>query len=168
MSRKLDRLSKEDLEQAVKVSDSFRSVLKLLKISKSLIVETRQKIISLGLDHSHFRISGYPARPLSSILVNGPSNNLSTHDLKKRLIKEGVFEHECYKCNLKEWLGIKIPLELEHKNGNNKDFRIENLTLLCPNCHALSPFYRGRNTKKYKEKLSSRSSAEEQQAYTLY
>jgi hypothetical protein len=38
-----------------------------------------------------------------------------------------------------------IPLELEHKNGNNTDNRIENLTLLCPNCHALTETYRGKN-----------------------
>ena len=48
---------------------------------------------------------------------------------------------------LKSWLGAKIPLELHHINGDNTDNRIENLQLLCPNCHALTDNYRGKNIK---------------------
>ena len=55
---------------------------------------------------------------------------------------------KCYNCNLTNWLGFNIPLELEHINGDNRDNRIENLILLCPNCHALTPTYRGKNKHK--------------------
>lgn len=55
--------------------------------------------------------------------------------------------HKCESCNLEEWLGNKIPLELDHINGVNNDNRIENLRILCPNCHALTPTYRGKNIK---------------------
>ena len=41
--------------------------------------------------------------------------------------------------------GLPIPLELHHKNGNNRDNRLENIVLLCPNCHALTESYRGKN-----------------------
>ena len=43
------------------------------------------------------------------------------------------------------WNGQTIPLELHHVNGNNKDNSLENLQLLCPNCHALTSNYRNRN-----------------------
>jgi hypothetical protein len=51
----------------------------------------------------------------------------------------------CESCGLAEWLGDPIPLELEHRDGNNKNNQKENLLLLCPNCHAKTKFYRGRN-----------------------
>ena len=50
--------------------------------------------------------------------------------------------------NYKTWMGEPIPLELEHINGNHLDNRLENLTILCPNCHALTPTYRGKNIKR--------------------
>lgn len=53
--------------------------------------------------------------------------------------------HRCESCRLAEWLNEPIPLELEHCDGNNKNNQKENLLLLCPNCHARTQFYRGRN-----------------------
>jgi predicted HNH restriction endonuclease len=49
------------------------------------------------------------------------------------------------RCELTEWLGQPIPLELHHVNGERTDHRLENLQLLCPNCHALTDTYRARN-----------------------
>ena len=48
------------------------------------------------------------------------------------------------------WQNGIIALEIDHKNGNNKDNRIENLHYLCPNCHALTDTYRGKNIKTQK------------------
>ena len=85
----------------------------------------------------------YSKRPLEEILVEGRPHG--SHSLKLRLIKDGVFEHMCYACFLREWRERPIPLELEHINGVHDDNRLKNLTLLCPNCHALTPTYRGKN-----------------------
>ncbi len=65
-----------------------------------------------------------------------------------RLFKEGIKKEQCENCNNTHWLNKKIPLELDHINGNNTDNRIENLRILCPNCHALTLTYRGKNKKK--------------------
>lgn len=54
----------------------------------------------------------------------------------KRLILHGYKEWKCQKCGLTEWLNEKIPLQVHHINGNHYDNRLENLELLCPNCHA--------------------------------
>ena len=65
--------------------------------------------------------------------------------MKNQLLKIGVKTHICENCESTEWLGIKIPLELHHINGNRFDNRIENIQLLCPNCHALTENYRAKN-----------------------
>ena len=83
---------------------------------------------------------------IEQILVENSTYNNGTR-LKKRLIKEKGFEYKCYNCNLTEWMGKPIPLDLEHINGIHSDNRIENLTFLCCNCHALTDTYKGKNVK---------------------
>lgn len=105
-----------------------------------------------GIDTSHFIGQGWargrtdlPARgrPLSELLTL--EAHVNTRELKRRLIEEKVREHRCEGCGLDEWRAGPIPLELDHVNGDRSDNRLENLRLLCPNCHALTPTYRGRN-----------------------
>jgi 5-methylcytosine-specific restriction endonuclease McrA len=63
-------------------------------------------------------------------------------------LREGIFEHRCANCRNTRWLNQPIPLELDHINGNNKDNRLKNLRLLCPNCHAQTPTYRSKKRSK--------------------
>lgn len=84
--------------------------------------------------------------PLEEILVEG--SRYSTSTLRTRLLKEKVFDPRCSRCGGEEWNGLPMPLELDHINGVNDDHRIENLRILCPNCHAQTTTYRGKNKKK--------------------
>lgn len=62
--------------------------------------------------------------------------------------------HQCENCGLTEWLNQPIPLEVHHKDGNRLNNSLENLQLLCPNCHSLTDNYKGKNIKdKGKEKV---------------
>lgn len=65
--------------------------------------------------------------------------------LKHHLIRERG--HKCEHCGLDKWLKDNIPLEIDHKNGDRTDNRKENLKLLCCNCHALTPTWRGKKNK---------------------
>jgi len=59
--------------------------------------------------------------------------------LRKKLIQDGLKKDECEMCGISEWMGKKIMLELHHKNGDRYDNQLENLQILCPNCHSLTP-----------------------------
>lgn len=82
-------------------------------------------------------------KPLDQMLVRGRRGDAG--HLKKRLLREGVFEARCSVCLITRWRGRPAPLELDHVNGDRSDNRLENLRLLCPNCHAQTPTYRGKN-----------------------
>ena len=77
----------------------------------------------------------------------------SNYDTVKRKIEElhldtshmTVKQRRCECCGLTEWQGQPIALELHHINAIRDDQRLENLQLLCPNCHTLTDNYRGKN-----------------------
>jgi len=85
-------------------------------------------------------------------LIKNSKYKGGTDRLKKRLLREKIFEHKCYDCGITTWKNCVAPIELEHKNGDRFDNRIENLTLLCPNCHTFTTTYRGKN-KGFKENI---------------
>jgi 5-methylcytosine-specific restriction endonuclease McrA len=88
----------------------------------------------------------FPERRRRSVerkLVQG--RRTSTHELKTQLLALGIKEHRCEGCGRARWNSHLIPLELDHIDGDRTDNRLENLRLLCPNCHAQTPTYRGRN-----------------------
>lgn len=71
--------------------------------------------------------------------------------LKWKLIDAGYKEHKCENCGLSEWLGNPIPIELHHVDGDNSNNKLDNLKIICPNCHTLTDNYRwkgARNDKK--------------------
>jgi 5-methylcytosine-specific restriction endonuclease McrA len=85
--------------------------------------------------------------PLSDIL-EGLHPQYQSNKIRIRLIEEGVKEAKCECCNNTEWLGKPISLEVDHINGNSTDHRLDNLKILCPNCHAQTDTYRGKNINK--------------------
>jgi len=148
------RYTNEQLADAVNQSQSAAEVLRKLGLRAAggnyALVHAR--IRELGLDISHFTHQRWAGRrkptgnkqSLETILIEN-STYQNSHKLRKRLIAEGIFEARCTNCGLTEWLEHPIPLEIHHVNGDRWDHSLDNLRLLCPNCHALTATYRGKN-----------------------
>ena|SRR5215212_4644425 len=85
------------------------------------------------------------ARPRAMALEALPSARRNRGHLKKRLLRLGLKDERCELCGISEWRGRKLGLALHHMNGDGGDNRIENLQLLCPNCHSQTETFAGRN-----------------------
>lgn len=157
--------NKDTLEKLVKESYSYAEVARKLGMhSKGGNYNTlRRYIIKWNIDTRHFISRGWSKgqklqnsrMPLEFYLNN--LKPISSWGLKKKLIEAGIKKNECEICGISEWNNKPISCQLHHKNGNNKDNRLENLQILCPNCHSQTDSYAGKKlrTIKPKKKLSS-------------
>ena len=152
---KLYKYTETELIDAVSKSTSMRKTLLNLGVAPygGNYEVLKKAIRHFDLDVSHFKGQAWnkglrlPAKKaLGEYLVK--NSNISSYKLKSRLLRERLFELECSNCKNTTWLNQSIPLELDHINGDNRDNRLANLRLLCPNCHALTPTYRSKNRKK--------------------
>lgn len=80
-----------------------------------------------------------PPNKRGSILYLGTDLNITSYKLKIKLFEEGIKQERCEKCENVEWMGEKIPLDLHHIDGNRFNNNLENLQILCKNCHGLTP-----------------------------
>ena len=152
--RRVDRLTSISDDEIRAAFSQARSIADLLRqvgrVPKGGNYKTmRRRLTELGLDGKSLPGQRWAAgqrlgrRSLADLLREGVT--CSGPALVRRLIEEGLMTWRCSCCGLAEWLGECIPLELDHINGVHDDNRLENLRLLCPNCHAATPTYRGRN-----------------------
>ena len=65
------------------------------------------------------------------------TKQINSSKLRDKLFRDGLKEQRCEICGVQEWNGIKIPLELHHKDNNHFNNVFENLQILCPNCHSV-------------------------------
>ena len=152
--------TKENLENIVKDSKSYREVLrKTGRImdcggNYSLL---KKRIREFGINTDHFlgrsancgkdhKGGGKEKYKIEEIFCeNSP---VTRKVIKDYIKKHNLLIYECAICGFdgEGWEGI-TALELDHINGINNDNRLENLRYLCPNCHATTETYRGRNIK---------------------
>lgn len=150
---------KDKLEQIVSESYSFAEALRKIGLRDvgSNFKTIKKYVEEYDIDTSHFRgqtwnkgmgNTDYAAyNKLENILKE--NTNFKSDTLKYRLVKEGLKQWKCEKCgNEGVWEGEELVLELHHINGNHYDNRLENLQILCPNCHSQTDNFRNKNSLK--------------------
>lgn len=147
---RLRSYSQEEFVEAWESSTYYSEVLDKLNLNKSggslrIIKDTAQELdlsfISFYTNVSKKRVKAFS---LEEILVN-PSPYKDNRRLKSQLYAAGLKEERCEKCGLDEWLGEPLLLTLDHIDGNNRNNCLENLKILCPNCHSQTPTWCGKN-----------------------
>ena len=146
----------EELLDAVKNSISIAQVLTKLGLKpqganyKTMHSHFKKHNIDTThfLGKSHFKGQKRPnlKRNIQELLIKNDSN-IQTNKLKKRLIEEKLLQYNCSICNISNWLGNELALHLDHINGDSFDNRLDNLRLLCPNCHSQTSTYCGKKNR---------------------
>lgn len=152
----------EQLKESAQNSKSIRQVIiKLgLRGAGGNYQQIKRYIEEEKISITHFTGKGWnkglsgigkPRIALSDILKQG--SWFQSYKLKKRLFAEGLKPRNCEECGWsKQSEDGYLPLELDHINGDRYDNRLENLRVLCPNCHSLKPTHRGKNKKGFRSK----------------
>ena len=151
-----NKISNEEFTKVVKESTSVIEVLKKLKMAPygGNYSSFRSRAEYLGIDISHFISKSTGVRKAKKtpveVLFSKRHKRAAGGQLKNRLLSERLKEYKCESCGNTEWMGRPIPLETHHKDGDSFNNLLENLELLCPNCHSFTDTYRGKKLKKNK------------------
>jgi hypothetical protein len=141
-------LTKEQIEQYAKESTSWKELMtKCGYTNYGCRTYLKKKLELYDISISHFTKTITSKKYSDEELFVENSTYTTTVGIRKRLVKYHNWKLECSHCKLFEWMGQQIPIEVDHINGIHTDNRIENLRFLCPNCHALTDTYRGKNVK---------------------
>lgn len=150
------KFSDADFLNAINTSLSIRDALIKLGVAPhgGSYKSFNLRIKKLNIDTSHFTGQGHLKNKthnwskkisIDELLIANSDKVFNTK-YKERLIKEGLLLNICSKCGLKNyWQDEPITLHVDHINGDHFDHRIENLRLLCPNCHSQTPTYCSKN-----------------------
>lgn len=135
--------SREELQSIVQKVFSYRELAKQLGYQRDgggTIRSLHNMVEELKLDVSHFKGKGWTGNnpDLTAFTTNSNKKNGSTF-LKTLITIRGY--RKCESCGITEWLGQEVFLQVHHINGEHSDNRLENLMMICPNCHALTDSY---------------------------
>lgn len=144
-------ITNEEIIQACKNSKSMAEACSKLNMHFNTFARKAKKLGVYITNQSGKNIprKKSPKIPLLDIL-NGLHPSFQTNKLRKRLIKEGYKENICEICGCNGiWNNKPLALELHHVDGNRFNHSLENLMIICPNCHTQTKSFRGKNSKKH-------------------
>lgn len=143
----VDNFTKEELEEIVKESYSYRDVIKKIgytTVSGGNTKTVKNRIEKYNIDTSHFSIVGAKGITRTKENVFCKNSTASQKVLRSWYRKQDDIPYQCDCCGISEWQGKELVLQLDHINGDNHDNRLENLHWLCPNCHSQTDTFCGK------------------------
>lgn len=155
----LQKYTKEWLEELCRNSYSYAEVLAKAgrKNGGGAQSTLKEKIDKFNIDVSHFtgqkwhlspnQKDNKKSREIYSIEDIFIKNSPVTQKVMRSYVeRHQLLKYQCQKCGCDgNWQDGKISLEIDHIDGDNKNNELSNLRYLCPNCHALTETYRGKN-----------------------
>jgi len=113
------------------------------KLTGRVLSDRHKENLRIGWQKTPVRKWNREKAPISEICVlNSKFHNIY---IKRRLFEEGLKKNVCEDCGIENYNGKPLTMQIHHVNGNNKDNRLENLKMLCPNCHSQTENWSGRN-----------------------
>lgn len=141
----LQKFTLNEIKTICAKSQSYRQFALQLGYSENSIDSVKKLIDKYQLDISHFKGQGWSKDSVDMSIFQYNKSCKSDTMIRALTILRGW---KCEKCGRTEWEGQKIPLCVHHIDGNHINNQIENLQVLCPNCHAQTDNYCGRNKNK--------------------
>ena len=149
----MSQINQDSLSDILKWIDEGQSkafMVRQLKCSASTVARFIEK---QGINYSGNQSGKGLSKRRNTMSFNeylDNSKDIQSNKVRNKILSEGIKAHKCERCGNTEWKRHPIPLELHHKDGNKNHNELSNYELLCPNCHALTDNYRGKNA--YKDK----------------
>lgn len=137
---KFAHLTEDDIRGAIKKTTTMKAAAGELGMAQTTFRKYARRYGLYAPSHSN------PTYDMENILAGKHPEYTNTSRLPQRLVKLGLKEYRCEKCGVSDHCGEPLTLELDHINGDNRDHQLDNLRLLCPNCHSQTPTYRNKNT----------------------
>ena len=147
----IDNFTKEELEQIVQASKSYREVITKLGYATpggNNHKTVKNRLEKYGITTDHFSIGGEKGITRTEENVFCKDSTATQATLRRWFVKGDYVPYKCDCCGISEWQGKELSLQLDHKNGDNHDNRLENLHWLCPNCHSQTDTFCGKQQKK--------------------
>ena len=139
---------KEEILQWISENQSKAFISKQLKCKQETL---NNYLIKMGIDYAGNQSGKGMTKVKDKLSFQeylDTSKDIQSNKVRIKLLEEGLKPHKCENCGLEEWMGQPIPLELHHIDGDKTHNELSNYQLLCPNCHALTDSYRGKNSRK--------------------
>jgi 5-methylcytosine-specific restriction endonuclease McrA len=137
-TRNTKKFNKQEIEFAISQGVTMGAAAKVLNLDWRTFRKQAEK-------HGLYERVPYSNTKLNlDDILAGKHPQYSTSHLSKRLVKEGIKQYTCESCGITDWQNNPISLELDHIDGNNSNHKLENLRLLCPNCHSQTETYKSK------------------------
>lgn len=149
----------EELKEVIGCCYSIKGITNTLKVHASYSKYIKQFILQNNVSIAHFEKREGSTEGMMTRMVKD-STGINTGRLKEFILKNELLKNECAVCSLgPTWNDKPLSLQLDHINGNHYDNRLENLRMICPNCHTQTDTFTGKNKRKYERRVCSNCNA---------